>query len=237
MVEKASTTRRSTPVLWRFKLFLAVTAMLGAADVCGFAHAGQTQLDDPVRAELVYFWPTLYRGGGETLYCRQNFTTRLGLTMGHVYAMDWVISALGCVDREQCLEHVPAFAYIAADLHNAYPVRQGTDDARGSKPFGYVPGDRRDFGEDCIFKADPARGLAQPPVPARGDIARAILYMMWEYGLPAPRMMREQLLVEWHEADPVDDVERKRNDRISAIQGNRNPFIDNPALAAEFMSR
>ena len=35
-------------------------------------------------------------------------------------------------------------------------------------------------------------------------------------------------LLAWHEADPVDDIERRRNDVIFGFQGNRNPFIDNP---------
>ena len=36
-------------------------------------------------------------------------------------------------------------------------------------------------------------------------------------------------LLAWHEADPVDDLERARNDVVEASQGNRNPFIDRPA--------
>ncbi|MDP6419639.1 MAG: endonuclease [Candidatus Krumholzibacteria bacterium] len=36
------------------------------------------------------------------------------------------------------------------------------------------------------------------------------------------------VLLEWHEADPVDDRERNRNDWIYTYQHNRNPFIDHP---------
>ena len=38
-------------------------------------------------------------------------------------------------------------------------------------------------------------------------------------------------LLAWHEADPVDDLERRRNDIVYGFQGNRNPFIDHPDWA------
>jgi hypothetical protein len=36
------------------------------------------------------------------------------------------------------------------------------------------------------------------------------------------------LLLAWHAADPVSQKELARNDSIFLIQGNRNPYIDNP---------
>ena len=40
----------------------------------------------------------------------------------------------------------------------------------------------------------------------------------------------ENLLRKWHFEDPPDEWEEKRNDLIELIQGNRNPFIDQPDL-------
>jgi endonuclease I len=37
-----------------------------------------------------------------------------------------------------------------------------------------------------------------------------------------------EVLLAWHELDPVDDFEMNRNDLIETYQGNRNPFIDHP---------
>ncbi len=39
------------------------------------------------------------------------------------------------------------------------------------------------------------------------------------------------LLLAWHKADPVSEKELNRNETISKIQGNRNPFIDCPDFA------
>ena len=39
------------------------------------------------------------------------------------------------------------------------------------------------------------------------------------------------ILLEWNKEDPVDDIERARNEAVYEIQGNRNPFIDNESYA------
>ena len=39
------------------------------------------------------------------------------------------------------------------------------------------------------------------------------------------------LLLQWNTNDPVDDIERRRNEQVAVYQGNRNPFIDNSSYA------
>lgn len=38
----------------------------------------------------------------------------------------------------------------------------------------------------------------------------------------------QYILKAWHYADPIDNFEISRNDFVDSLQGNRNPFIDNP---------
>ncbi len=76
----------------------------------------------------------------------------------------------------------------------------------------------------------------------KGDVARMMMYMYLRYGdrcLPtvvgvgatsfSPEM--PDIFLEWNAEDPVSQYEINRNVLLEGIQGNRNPFIDNPAFA------
>lgn len=79
----------------------------------------------------------------------------------------------------------------------------------------------------------------------KGDVARMIMYMYLRYGtrtLPSAVTIGTtnsvdanmiDLLLDWNAADPVSQYEKNRNPILETAQGNRNPFIDNPALATE----
>ena len=72
----------------------------------------------------------------------------------------------------------------------------------------------------------------------KGDVARMAAYVLALYQIEAEdgqqgRAFIERtldVLLDWHLSDPASAEEQTRNDRIHAIQGNRNPFVLDPTL-------
>ncbi len=85
-------------------------------------------------------------------------------------------------------------------------------------------------------------GMAFEPIDIyKGDFARNYFYMATRYkgedaGWTGSAMAdgadledwAVDMLMEWHQNDPVSDKELDRNNAVYAIQHNRNPFIDHP---------
>jgi len=103
---------------------------------------------------------------------------------------------------------------------------------RNNFPFTDADGNARVIGGNTWYPGD----------EWKGDVARMIMYMYLRYGdqcLPNavgtgtqnfhPDMM--DIFLEWNAEDPVSSVEINRNVLLEGIQGNRNPFIDNPVFA------
>lgn len=76
----------------------------------------------------------------------------------------------------------------------------------------------------------------------KGDIARMIMYMYVRYGTRCRATSvgagsssysseMPNIFLEWNTEDPVSQYEMNRNNILEEMQGNRNPFIDNPYLA------
>jgi endonuclease I len=70
------------------------------------------------------------------------------------------------------------------------------------------------------------------PENNKGIVARAVLYFLVRYPgeLSNHYATKEDinLLLSWHQAQAVTLFEKHRNQSIYKVQGNRNPFIDNP---------
>jgi len=194
------------------------------------ANPGQQAFDSYFQS-LRVFWGEIYPEGGRTLYCNQIFGSRKGrsINVEHVYPMAWAMKAEKCDNRDQCRRVSPRFNRMEADLHNLYPARMDINKVRGSFPFGSVRGEAREFG-NCDFELDYRQRRVEPRPTARGNIARAMFYMHLTYDL---KIFKKQgkLLQRWNRDDPPDAEERRRNRLIAAIQGNSNPFIDDPGKA------
>ena len=185
------------------------------------------------------FWNGLYPTGGWTLYCGYRFDSNRKIKDGkavvidHIYATDWMIKHLKCKDRLQCHENNEKFKRMEADMHNLYPIWQGLVLYRNAHPFGEIPGEDWRF-DDCDFEWNGEK--VEPRPIARGNIARAIFYMHAKYQLPITADMLK-VLKEWNREDPPSQQEKERNDRIEKLQGQRNPYIDNPSLADKLQAQ
>lgn len=121
------------------------------------------------------------------------------------------------------------------DLHHLFPSDKRANSTRGNLPFGDVAG-----GHPLRGCPESSRGYDlnnntssfEPPQSHKGNVARALFYFSIRYKISIPKG-EEEYLRKWNRLDPVDRDELSRNNRIEEIQGNRNPFIDEPELVEE----
>lgn len=211
--------RSSMLSLLCFALVLPCLALAGQGEIATYREAREI------------FWNQLYPHGTWTLYCGQRVHgPEITVEIEHIYPVDWMVTSTGCRNRSQCQASNERFNRMEADLHNMYATLAMIDGARPKHAFGMVTGEDHVIQPSCDFEHDLLRKLSEPRPLARGNLARSIFYMHSEYNLPIPPAM-VMLLKHWNRADPPSRHEQMRNQRIEAIQGTRNPFIDQPALA------
>jgi endonuclease I len=121
-----------------------------------------------------------------------------------------------------------------SDLHHLYPTDSRTNSVRGNLLFTQFSRGGQAAGKNCQSSKvgkDPKTGVRafEPPAEHKGDVARALFYMAVRYDERISDH-EEFILRQWHIMDPVDEKELERNDKIEQIQGNRNPFVDDPDL-------
>lgn len=165
----------------------------------------------------------VYPAGGTTLYCNEAFKPGDRLKVDMIYSEKQLLRHFGCITARQCASK-DGYNEVAGDMHNMYPVLRTADlDRRGSL-FGDLPEDvePRECGYQLSFQT------FDPPDHAKGNVARAMIYMHMQHELPlvGPLDMYQR----WNKLDPPDAEEKRRNGEISRLQGNRNPYIDKPDL-------
>ena len=180
------------------------------------------------------FWNELYAYGGWTLYCGYRFTnnketvTHRLVEIQHIYPAIAMLHEAGCKSRMQCREEGnKRFIRMEADMHNMYPVIQDILIPPTGLNYGEIKGEHWKF-HDCDYER--SGGMVEPRPLARGNIARALFYMRLKYGVKLDAQLIHTLK-RWNKADPPSKQEQIRNEKIEELQGQRNPYIDNPALA------
>jgi len=195
------------------------------------SSAKQSQIKDYNTARPL-LWSKVYPRGGKTLYCGERFDSqqRRGFNVEHVFPMSWATNGLKCGKRKQCRAKSKRFNQIEADLHNLFPSRADVNQDRSSFRFGEVAGESRAYGRSCDFEVNTRQRVAEPTSEVRGDVARAMFYMADRYKGDGLILFKKQaeLLERWHRLDPPSAEERRRNEIIETLQGNRNQFIDDP---------
>ncbi len=141
-----------------------------------------------------------------------------------------------------------------SDMHFIVPTDARVNQRRSNYPFGTV--NSPSFTSLNGTKVGPSNLAAYPftvtePINEfKGDVARMLFYTAVRYenlipwfnygnirnpldSLPekAFKNWSLDLLLQWHNQDPVSQREIDRNNIIFNIQGNRNPFIDHPEFA------
>ena len=167
---------------------------------------------------------TIYRDGGTTLYCQTEFEPGDRLKVDYIYSEKDLQRHFGCITSRQCSAK-EEYVRVTSDLHNMYPIERKMELERRGAIYGDLPENVK-FGE-C--GAQLSFQTFDPPAHARGNIARAMLYMHEAYDLPLVGSL--PMYQRWNEDDPPDDAERKRNSAIFMKTNRRNPFIDDPGRA------
>lgn len=140
---------------------------------------------------------------------------------------------------------------IKSDLHNLKPEDVSVNRDRNNLDFdlddghlnntnGQCKGRKHTEAPDTCYDGD----SWEPRDEIKGDLARIMFYMAVRYegesgerdlelvdrtGTAVSNHGKLSTLLKWHEQDPVDEFERRRNNIIyEKYQHNRNPFIDHP---------
>jgi len=138
------------------------------------------------------------------------------------------------------------------DGHHLRAANEYCNDRRGTLDFAE--------GGDVVARCGQSRRSNtaprtwEPANEAKGNIARMMFYMAVRYNgnvidqtpdlklvdyttqNSRPEFGKLCTLLKWHKTYPVSPAERRRNDIVYRVQGNRNPFIDVPAFAEKIWS-
>lgn len=210
------------------------TLVLGYGGGAGKTWSGFWQTDQMENMQVRDRYSNIVR------YLNPDMSAVSNMNIEHIWANSW-------------WGHLKNNAYC--DLFNLYPADATANGRKSNNPIGIVDGTVAytngvtKVGKSSSYRADSLITAWEPADQWKGDFARTYFYMATCYshmtslwttteGLltvdpNSPLLMRPwvyNLMLEWAEADPLDEIEQQRCEAIYEIQGNRNPFVDYPEL-------
>lgn len=192
--------------------------------------AGATPLNNSAAGSFCYNG----NGEGANDYPNENWDYRAYADMVHVIPGDR--------DTNSTRSNNPFGIVSTNNCASCLPSKSGPPDVAAITPTTPTCLD----GDESRVPCTGLSTVFEPPAGVKGDFARIYFYMATRYYLEDTcwnnvaaankaniKTWQENMLRKWHNDDPVDDVERARNDLIQRIQGNRNPFVDHPEWVAK----
>ena len=140
-----------------------------------------------------------------------------------------------------------------SDIFSVIPSESGANTQKSNFPIGTVYRSKFDNGRIKVGTPVTGQGgsyttVFEPADEFKGDFARIYFYVATCYSdiawgsnsnvkselvqedWPTLKPWLYTLLLKWHNQDPVSEKEKQINNNAEKEQGNRNPFIDYPAL-------
>ncbi|WP_333596720.1 endonuclease [Chryseobacterium flavum] len=137
---------------------------------------------------------------------------------------------------------------MVSDIHFIRATDGKVNGMRSNYPFGKVGSATFTSKNGSKLGSSASSGYSgtvfEPIDEFKGDVARMIFYFVTRYEsklssfssgnmlgsstFPGLQAWELDVLLEWHNQDPVSQAEINRNNASYTFQGNRNPFIDNP---------
>ena len=118
------------------------------------------------------------------------------------------------------------------DNHHIFADDWKTNGTRGNNKFGDVANTEANRVLDSANRPTnnfTSGGYFEPNDEAKGEVARATLYMNTLYGYSLENNFQTaEMAVLWALQYPVNDWAMTRNNRVYDNQNNRNPYIDHP---------
>ena len=143
---------------------------------------------------------------------------------------------------------------MVSDMHHLYPTYIQWNSNRGNDPFADIPDASttlwmRNTSSQATIPtsnideySEDTNSQFEPREDHKGNVARTAFYFYTMHDTQQELIATGHgnitalaplaTLYAWHLADPVDAREIERNRRVAASQGNYNPYIEYPELAA-----